>query len=463
MKFLKSSKTLVLAMLFSSTIMGYAQLPQASIYESSEDLETALQTQPTTEQNTQSFSTLLNEISSSIYFVHEYRTMLPVMMSMPLSTSNVDALKPLTPLYKKSEFSFTKTQEPSQEFSINKIAKGMEMDQFFVNSVQTQAADLIKVTNSDLLAHKVEERTISGSTPILNIEGINPSITKIADEKPKEIEVPKKYWFFSWNGALHLTQSYISSNWHKGGNSNFNLFNKHLLTANYKKERISWNNELEWRLSLFTSNADTVGKLRVADDLLRLHSNFGYESSLLKNLFYTLDAEVRTQLFKMREENKKTYLSGPLSPITTMLGLGAKYVYDWKSSTYGRKLHFEFNLSPLAYDFRWSLSKDIDLTRHGFKPNTNIYSAIGSMFRANLDFYITQSILWQSRLLFNTSYKRVETEWENGLVFSISKYLSTRLNLALRFDDAVQIRESFFKRLQINQLLSFGIEVNFTR
>lgn len=436
-----------------------AQLPSANLYNTAEELESAIQA-PTTkkEKEQKSFNQIASEISASVNYMHTVRPLTPMLLSMPLSTTNVDALKPLKPLFNKKEQSNATTR------NLDKVAQGIEMDQYFINYLQTKTSDLIEVTNSDLLAHKVDERPVTASKLELETNGIKPATARVIEEKVDGKELPKKYWTFGWNGVLHFTQSYISANWHKGGNSNLNLFNKHLFFANYKKDRLAWTNELEWRLSVFTSAADTVGKYRVADDLLRFHTNIGIESSFMKNLYYTLDWEVKTQLFKMREENKSEYLSALFSPITSMVGLGAKYVYDWKSEAhYGRKLHFEVNLSPLAYDFRWAMNKDIDLARHGFQDGKNIYSAIGSMIRANLDYHITQSIQWQSRFLFNTSYKRVEAEWENGLIFSINKYLSTRFNLALRYDDAVQLQDTFWKRLQINQLLSFGIEVNFTR
>lgn len=402
----------------------------------------------------------LRDLRQPLSHTTAYTSWLPMWLTMPLSTYMMDitsAEKPLFSIPKLSLQSHTSTKRKS---SFDEFVEGNEMELQALRRLQNSRPDLIQETETELIAHKIDHVVVAPteahiSIPDTPIPAVQDPLTGI-----KKILLPRRYWSFGWNSILQFSQAYISPNWHKGGNSNFNLYNKQLFKADYKKGLLSWNNELEWRLSVFTSPADTVARYRVADDLLRLRSNLGWESPL-KNLFYTLDAEVRTQFFKMREENKTKILSDLFSPVITTVGAGMKYIYEYKSPTYyGRKVKLEINLAPLAYDFRWTLNNTIDLTRHGFKGGTRLYSAIGSMFRANLDFDITQSFAWRSRLFYNTSYKRIETEWENAFIFALSKYFSTRLNVHLRFDDAVPKTPENPYRIQINQLFSFGIEMN---
>ena len=148
------------------------------------------------------------------------------------------------------------------------------------------------------------------------------------------------------------------------------------------------------------------------------------------------------------------------SPLTLTAGLGMKWVVDNKSKThYGRRFRLDLNIAPLAYDFKWSARKDIDMTRHGFEEGKNIYSAIGSMLRANMIWDFTDTFAWESRLYYNTSYKRVETEFENSLVFAFSRYISTRINVLLRYDDAVPITPENKSRLQIYEMLTIGFDL----
>ena len=159
----------------------------------------------------------------------------------------------------------------------------------------------------------------------------------------------------------------------------------------------------------------------------------------------------------MREENKTERLSALFSPVAVSMGLGMKYVLDKKyPSRYGRRLRLDINLAPLAYDFRWSMRTDIDMKRHGFGEGKRIYSAFGSMLKAEMIFDITSFLSWRSFLYYNTSYHRVETEWENGLNYAFSRFFSARVNVQLRFDDAAPRTKEMYSRLQINQLLSIG-------
>ncbi len=99
------------------------------------------------------------------------------------------------------------------------------------------------------------------------------------------------------------------------------------------------------------------------------------------------------------------------------------------------------------------------MTRHGFKDGKYIYSAIGSMMRANMIWNFTDSFAWESRLYYNTSYKRVETEFENSLIFAFNRYFSTRVNVQLRFDDAVPLSAEYPSRLQTYQMLTIGFDL----
>jgi len=45
-------------------------------------------------------------------------------------------------------------------------------------------------------------------------------------------------------------------------------------------------------------------------------------------------------------------------------------------------------------------------------------------------------------------------------IFAFSKFFSTRVNLHLRFDDAASHGADLMSRIQVNQLLSFGFEMN---
>lgn len=271
-------------------------------------------------------------------------------------------------------------------------------------------------------------------------------------------EIRLRYWVPAFESSIQLSQNYISDNWYKGGSSNLNLYMRTYLGMQYSKEKITWLNELESKLSLYTAEGTSKGsRYRISEDLLRLRSNFGLKAS--KHWDYTIDAEARTQLFSTYNTNRTITQSALLSPLSTNIGLGMQYKYSSRSKTiYARRFAYSMNIAPFSYTMRVTGRKDIDLTRHGLTTEKPYYHRIGSTLRASLQWDFNMDVSWTSRLYFNTSYQNVETEWENTLVMRLGRYFSTRINVHLRFDDSVADRRNngWRKHLQINELLSFG-------
>lgn len=268
------------------------------------------------------------------------------------------------------------------------------------------------------------------------------------------------YWQSAFESAIQFAQNYVSPNWHKGGSSNLNLYTKHALKYDYKKDKVQLTNLVELKLNAYNAPKDTLRNYKIGDDLLRFHSNFGYQA--FNKWFYTFDAEFKTQLFKNYKENTETVQASFLAPFSVNLGVGMKYELDKKFTEKHKKLKLTLNLAPFSYTYMHSIKDDIDLGRHGFKidEETGRYkttlSQIGSTVRADLTAQFNRNVSWQSRIYYFTSYDRVVGEFENTLTMAISRFFSTRIYLHLRYDDGVSKNEDFDSYFQINELLSFG-------
>ena len=324
-----------------------------------------------------------------------------------------------------------------------------------VNQLKLAIPTLITRREGDLLAHRIDMTTVGSSKPVVDAAINTPFASVNASDQLHGVTLGRKYWFPGLESNIQFSQTYISPNWHKGGNSALALHSKQLLRLSYEKDKVNWLNELEWRIGLNAEIRDSLQGYNISDDLLRLRSNLGIKA--FKGWYYSLDVEARTQAFEQKSEDKMVIYSAFASPLTLTAGLGMKWVVDNKSKThYGRRFRLDLNIAPLAYDFKWSARKDIDMTRHGFEEGKNIYSAIGSMLRANMIWDFTDTFAWESRLYYNTSYKRVETEFENSLIFAFNRYFSTRVNVLLRYDDAVPLTPENRSRLQIYEMLTVG-------
>lgn len=302
------------------------------------------------------------------------------------------------------------------------------------------------------------------------IDYVDPEKTKLYDESKEQdksspaealsglstVLKDRKYWYTGYESTLQFSQNYVSSNWYKGGSSNLNLFSRNYFTFEYNKDKVKWFNELEYKLSVYNAQGDTIRKYRVADDLLRFHTNYGYKA--YSNWYYSADAEVRTQLFNAYKENSKDLQAALFSPISLDFGLGMKYDLEKKSSkVYGRKFKLALNVAPVAYNMKWSADKNVDLARHGFKDNKNYLYQFISSFKAEMRWDINMNLSYISRLYYTTSYHDARVEWENTLNCALTKYLSTRFYVYLRYDDTTNPSTNWGRYLQINELVSIGL------
>lgn len=88
---------------------------------------------------------------------------------------------------------------------------------------------------------------------------------------------------------------------------------------------------------------------------------------------------------------------------------------------------------------------------------------LGSTVRLNLKWDMSSALSWTSRLFYNTSYKHIETEFENRISYAFSNHFSAAFNIIFRYDDSVITDQpkTFKNLLQYNELFSFGFEYKF--
>jgi Protein of unknown function (DUF3078). len=284
-------------------------------------------------------------------------------------------------------------------------------------------------------------------------------------EAPIRFIPERRYWLSSFESTVQFAQNHISENWHSGGSSNLNIFTKNTLKYNYKKEKLSLTNELEFRTSVYTASKDAMRRYRVGDDILRIYSNLGFVA--FNKWSYTIDGEIKTQVITNYQENSNRKQAAFLAPLKMNFGVGMKYNLD-KTIKRHKNIKLAVNLAPLSFTYMYStITDDIDLGRHGFKrdekhKDTEIFknslTQIGSTIRTDLTFNINRTTSWQSRLYYFTTYEKVVAEVENTLAFHISRFFETRIYLHLRFDDGVTKVNPNNSYLQVNELLSFGFK-----
>ena len=227
------------------------------------------------------------------------------------------------------------------------------------------------------------------------------------------------------------------------------------LQANYNdKEKIKWDNKLEMKLGMQSSQGDTLHNYKSSEDLIRLTSKLGVQAT--KKWYYTLQAIASTQFTHGYKANDPAVYSDFMSPLNMNLSLGMDYKVEW----FDKRLTGTVNISPIAGNFKYvdrlSLAK-----KYGIDEGKHSLWDLGSTFTTDLSWAISDLIKWKTRLYAYTTYHRAEVEWENTVTFQLSKYISTQVFVYPRFDDSAKKRNSKYGYFQLKEYWSLGFSYSF--
>ncbi len=268
--------------------------------------------------------------------------------------------------------------------------------------------------------------------------------------------IDRKYWVLSGEHSFQFSQNHFSDNWHKGGTNNLNINSYNALRANFKKNKVRFNNMLEWRLQVFNAPDDTIRSYRIGNDLVRYYGDFGLDA-FIKGWSYSMNIEAKSQLFNAYPVNSSVLRSSLLSPLYTNIGVGLKYNLDKRSEKVRhRRIRWDLAISPISISHRYVWSDSVKVTRYGIPEGEKSLLDFGTTVTSNITYDITRYITWRSRLHYFTPYNKVVSDFENTLSLALSNAFSTTIYLHVRFDDSVPL-DPKFKYWQISQTLSFGL------
>jgi hypothetical protein len=296
---------------------------------------------------------------------------------------------------------------------------------------------------------------------------INQDRVKELDEAAGEGD---SLWTVGAGIGLDLSQLLLLNPRIGQGESRVGLGGVALLFADYKKDRILWNNSLSMlfavqRLGSGKSTVSVDPDLGVpfekTIDELRLLSNFSYEMKEESKWFYSFDFMFLSQITPTYRGNYLTSQDGrgPISkffsPAQITFSPGVKYVHNE---------HFSLMFSPasarlvvVANDSIASLPGDpgSELGLHGNpRVSETDFDNVDFRFGASLiatytNKFIKDRLIFRSELRLYTNYLRdpfihTDVDWRNELAFEIVKglQLSLQLNLWYQHDNVVLITDN---------------------
>ena len=278
---------------------------------------------------------------------------------------------------------------------------------------------------------------------------VNP-VEKASAENEFRVLKPN-FWKKTAAASMQFSQYSISDNWYQGGESTNALLSEIKLTSNYDdRQRVQFENSLEIKIGFITAPSDTVHEWKTNADLFRLNSKLGVRA--IKNLYYTIAAEFKTQFFSNYRTNTNDLISTFLSPAQLDLSVGMDYKLN------KNKFNMSLMGAPFSYTFIYINDDDIvNPASFNVEPGHSSANLFGSKITANLDWKIAKNISYITKLEYFTTYDKVIASWENTFNFQLNRYLSTKLFIHARYDDGVALTEENDTHFQLKEMLTFGL------
>ena len=263
------------------------------------------------------------------------------------------------------------------------------------------------------------------------------------------IQSDTTYWRKSLSAGANLNQAAFSENWKAGGVNSiaFGVFLNG--KANYKREKISWDNELQLQYGI-VKNGDE--DLRKSVDNIFLDSKYGYAISSNWNLF--LSANFISQFAKgynydIDDDGTDVLISNFMAPGFLTFGLG----FEYKPVEY-----FSVRISPFAPRFTFLKDDEVgENERYGVPVGDDVRTEwLAALVQADLEKEIATNlnlkVSYQGFANYEDfSFKTIDHRLLAILSAKVNNFLSVNLTGNLLYDRDQDVD------IQYSQALALGI------
>lgn len=270
----------------------------------------------------------------------------------------------------------------------------------------------------------------------------------------------------SWktSGTFNINFTQVSlSNWSAGGESSISgvaLFN---YTANYLKDKRSWDNSIDLGYGLIKNGDDDTRK---SEDRIELNSKLGHQ--IYNHWFLSVLGTFKSQFTEGFDyPNDSVKISDFLAPARIYLALGFDYKPKDAVSVY---------ISPAAA--RWIIVNNDELSdagAYGVDPGEKSRFEFGAMFKALYQKEVWENVSLKTKLELYSDYledpKNVDVDWEVLLNMKINSVLSAQISTQLIYDDNTRlpvedttgdgVKDRLGPRTQFKELFGIGLALKF--
>jgi hypothetical protein len=269
---------------------------------------------------------------------------------------------------------------------------------------------------------------------------------------------PAPKWTHKGIAGISATQSSFT-NWSAGGQNSVAVSVYLNAELNYNNDKWMWNTALN---TVFGKMYSTAYNWYKADDNINLTTKGGYALDKEKKLYVSVLASFQSQYAKGRNlPSDPDYISNWLAPGYVNLALGFDYK-PWK--------WFSLFYSPLST--RFTIVNDSYLSHidaFGIGIDKKFQANLGSTLNNVININFGKNISLISKLDFFTPYDKdfgnIVVNWDVMAALKTSKYLTTTVNLGLKYDNNVKVVDDAGNpsgpKVQFKEIIGLGIAYNF--
>ena len=274
---------------------------------------------------------------------------------------------------------------------------------------------------------------------------------------------PDTLWKFGGTASLNLSQLSLT-NWAAGGDNSLSgniLIN---LSADYARDKTSWENKLVLGYGLIKQGEDPTRK---SDDQIDFASKLGRKAS--EKWYYTALLGFKSQFapgYDRPGDADRMKISNFMAPGYLNISAGM----DYKPSD-----AFSLLLSPVTGKFTFVLDDDLSAAgSFGLDPGQKSRAELGGYVKMAFTKEVLKNVTLDTKIDLFSNYfdhpQYVDVNWNLLLNFKVNEYLSASLLTQLIYDHDIQFGEdttgdgefdTFSDKVQFKELFGLGLSFTF--
>ncbi len=300
--------------------------------------------------------------------------------------------------------------------------------------------------------------------------------TVAAETAETENNETPKYWKVGGNVGLNFSQAAFK-NWAAGGENTMAL-NAYLnLSADYKKDKVAWDNDLSLEYGMiYQANAEDY-KFKKNVDKIDFSSKFGYQAS--KHLYYTVLADFKSQFANGYDysESPRKFTSQFAAPAYVLISAGLDYkpvdcfsLYfspaTGKFTIVNRDTYEQDTLGNfISGNYQDKMLKELYGVEYNKKAKAEFGAYLKLKFTKDLCKNVNLSTKADFFTAYNESFGNIDVDWETIITMKINEFLSANLSVDVKYDDDVKTIDAegnkHGAKIQVKELLGVGLVYKF--